>query len=232
MPNGNGWHILLGDYFTHHALKREQAEECVTQVFLRYSTKTDTPAWGTGAPPLLFWRLARDVLCEYFRQQERQRQQMEKLRAALTNTCECCAEMLAIDRLDAERFANRLPNRLREVLELRLQGYTCAEIARQLSLSPGTVKAYLAELRKKFAQYYGYDPTKKGSRDGNIYGSLSGGEVSASHRKEERQNALEEDSGLDGGRSVRGKRVRPAPHSRRARRARGGGDGPDKPAAE
>lgn len=231
MPNGDGWHILLGDYFTHHALKREQAEECVTQVFLRYSTKTDTPAWGTGAPPPLFWRLARDVLCEYFRRQERQKQQREKLQGAVANTREFCAEMLAIDRLDAERFANRLPDRLREVVKLRLQGYTCAEIAKQLSLSPGTVKAYLAELREKFVQYFGYDPTKKRSCDGNVYGSLSGAEPSASPREEERQNALEEVSGLDGGRFVRGKRVRSASHPRRARRA-WGEDGPDKPAAE
>lgn len=151
----------------------------------------------------------------------REKQRLEKLQCVLTCDAETCVETLAIDELDAERFANSLPERLREVLELRLQGHTCAEIAQQMSLSPGTVKAYLAELRKKFVKYYGYDPTKTPCCDGNIYGSFSGAEASASHR--EAQNAREEVSGLDGGRSVRGKRVRSAPHTRRARRARGGG---------
>ncbi|GBC95594.1 hypothetical protein HRbin16_01385 [bacterium HR16] len=201
MLNGDEWHIALRDYFTHHALKREQAEECVTQVFLRYHAKADAPPWDADTPPPLFWRLARDVLCEHFRRQTREKQRLEKLQCALTCNAETCVETLAVDELDAERFANSLPERLRQVLELRLQGYTCAQIAEQMSLSPGTVQAYLAELRKKFVKYYGYDPTKSPSRDGNIYGSLSGAEASASHREEERQNALEEVSGLDDGRS-------------------------------
>lgn len=220
MPDGDGWHTILCNYFVHHALQREQAEECVTQVFLRYSTRSDVPPWGKHAPPPLLWRLARDVLCEHFRQQAREKQRLENLRCVLKCGAETCVEALAVDELDAERFANNLPERLREVLQLRLQGYTCAQIAQQMSLSPGTVKAYLAELRKKFVKYYGYDPTKSPSRDGNIYGSLSGVEASVDG---EIQNALKEVSGLDGGKSVRGKRVRSAPHSRRAGRARGGG---------
>jgi hypothetical protein len=190
------------------------------QVFLRYSTRSDVPPWGKHALPPLLWRLARDVLCEHFRQQAREKQRLEPLRCVLKCDAETCVEALAVDELDAERFANNLPERLREVLQLRLQGYTCAQIAQQMSLSPGTVKAYLAELRKKFVKYYGYDPTKSPSRDGNIYGSLSGVEASVDG---EIQNALKEVSGLDGGKSVRGKRVRSAPHSRRAGRARGGG---------
>ena len=227
MFNEDGWHIALRDYFMRRALKREQAEECVTQVFLRYHTKADAPPWGVGTPPPLFWRLARDVLCEHFRRQTQVKQRLEKLQFALTCDAETCVETLAIDELDAERFVNSLPDRLRRVLELRLQGYTCAEVAEQMSLSPGTVKAYLAELRKKFVKYYGYDPTETPCCDGNIYGSFSGAEASASYEEEERQNALEEVSGLDGGRSVRGKRVRPSPHTCRARRARGGAQPPE-----
>jgi RNA polymerase sigma factor (sigma-70 family) len=222
MPNGDSWHIVLRDYFTHHALQREQAEECVTQVFLRYSTKAGAPPWDGDTPSPLLWRLARDVMCEHFRQQARQKQRAEKLQGTLAGTLPICPDVLAVDRLDAERFADALPDRLREVLELRLQGYTCADIAKRLALSPGTVKGYLAELRKKFVQYYGYDPTKTPSRDGNIYGSLSGVEASVSHQEGQREDAFEEVSGVDGSGSVRGERVRSAPHSRRVGRARGG----------
>lgn len=85
----------------------------------------------------------------------------------------CDVEEMAIDAVECGRFMAFLPGRLREVLRLRLQGDTYAEIAQALSLSGGTVKSYGAQLREILRKYFGHDPTKSSSRIGNIHGGLS-----------------------------------------------------------
>ena len=110
------------------------------------------------------------------------------------------------------------------VLTLRVEGYTCREIAEQLAIAVGTVKSYLAELRQKFRDFYGYDPTKRPSQGGYINGNAS--EVSTPHGKEDISNASTHRSGHDGGSASGGKRVCPAAHPRRARRRAGGGVDP------
>jgi len=222
MEHPEGWQQRLWGYFCHHRMTLPEAQDCAQEVCLRYARMANAPLWGQGDPPDLLWRLAHDVLCEYCRRADRHAALLKRLAQERLCVSSYGVEARAIDALDADRFTNTLPGRLREVLELRLQGYTVAEIAKHLSLSPGTVKAYLAELRRRFVKYYGYDPTKTPSSVGNIYGGLSGAEASTSPREEDRKDARQKVSGVDGGRSVRGERARSASHARGVRRAGGG----------
>jgi len=65
--------------------------------------------------------------------------------------------------IDGERFVASLPPRLRAVLELRLAGYSWDKAAQQLGVKASTLRGYLPELRAKFVDFFGYDPSKRAS---------------------------------------------------------------------
>jgi DNA-directed RNA polymerase specialized sigma24 family protein len=65
--------------------------------------------------------------------------------------------------IDGERFLASLPPRLRTALALRLAGYSWDEAAQQLGVSASTLRGYLPELRAKFVDFFGYDPSKRAS---------------------------------------------------------------------
>jgi DNA-directed RNA polymerase specialized sigma24 family protein len=65
--------------------------------------------------------------------------------------------------IDGERFLASLPPRLRAVLELRLAGYSWDKAAQQLGVKASTLRGYLPELRAKFVDFFGYDPSKRAS---------------------------------------------------------------------
>jgi len=217
------WHSWLCVYFRNRALPTQEAHDCAHEAFLRYTQHAEAPAWNDGNPPALLWQIAHDVLCEYCRQRDRHARLQQRLIQHQRCAPPCDVEEMAIDAVECERFMASLPGRLREVLQLRLQGYTYADIAQALTLSQGTVKSYGAQLREKFRKYFGYDPTKSPSRIGNIHGGLSEEALPLSE-KEEVDDA--QGTGMDSGGAVRGKRVRSAPHARRARTVRGGGTAP------
>ena len=223
-PPVEDWCAFMLEYWRRHGLSDEQARDCLSEAFLRYRRKRGLPAWGMGEPPPALWVIARDLLCEHWRRRSREQKQVEQLQAQYR--CRC--EQFCDDEPEAQTFQLSLPPRLNEVLTLRLEGYTCREIAERLAIAVGTVKSYLAELRQKFRDFYGYDPTKRPSQGGYINGNAS--EVSTPHGKEDISNASTHRSGHGGGSASGGKRVRPAAHSRRARR-RGGGGGFRKPDA-
>jgi len=62
--------------------------------------------------------------------------------------------------IDGERFVASLPSRLRAAVELRLAGYSWDEAAQQLGVSASTLRGYLPDLRAKFVDFFGYDPSK------------------------------------------------------------------------
>ncbi len=218
MPD-DSWLWRLCVYFRNRALSTQEAHDCAHEVFLRYTQHADAPAWNEGNPPALLWQIARDVLCEYCRQRDRHARLQQRLIEHQRCAPPCDVEEMAIDAVESERFMAFLSGRLREVLQLRLRGYTYAEIAQALSLSEGTVKSYGAQLREKFRKYFGYDPTKSPSRIGNIHGGLSE-EALLLSEKEEVDDA--QGTGMDSRGAVGGKRVGSAPHARRTRTARGG----------
>ncbi|MFQ3610128.1 MAG: sigma-70 family RNA polymerase sigma factor [Fimbriimonadales bacterium] len=64
---------------------------------------------------------------------------------------------------DAQAFLDSLPEGLREVLQLRLEGYSWEEVGRLLGRNANTLRSYLPDLRKKFIEFFGYDPSKRAS---------------------------------------------------------------------
>ena len=65
--------------------------------------------------------------------------------------------------INGERFVASLPPRLHAAVELRLAGYSWDEAAQQLGVSASTLRGYLPELRAKFVDFFGYDPSKRAS---------------------------------------------------------------------
>jgi DNA-directed RNA polymerase specialized sigma24 family protein len=65
--------------------------------------------------------------------------------------------------IDSEQFLASLPPRLRTAVELRLAGYSWEQAAQQLGVKASTLRGYLPELRAKFVDFFGYDPSKRAS---------------------------------------------------------------------
>ena len=65
--------------------------------------------------------------------------------------------------IDGEQFLASLPPRLRAVLELRLAGYSWDKAAQQLGVKASTLRGYLPELRAKFVEFFGYNPSNRAS---------------------------------------------------------------------
>jgi DNA-directed RNA polymerase specialized sigma24 family protein len=65
--------------------------------------------------------------------------------------------------IDGERFVASLPPRLHAAVELRLAGYSWEEAAQQLGVSASTLRGYLPDLRAKFVDFFGYDPSNRAS---------------------------------------------------------------------
>lgn len=63
--------------------------------------------------------------------------------------------------IDGERFLASLPPRLSTALELRLAGYSWDEAAQRLGVKASTLWGYLPDLRAKFVDFFGYDPSKR-----------------------------------------------------------------------
>ena len=74
--------------------------------------------------------------------------------------------------VDSERFLASLPPRLRAMLELRLAGYSWDEAAQQLGVKASTLRGYLPELRAKFVEFFGYDPSNRASESFDGLGRL------------------------------------------------------------
>lgn len=211
------WASLALKFWRSHGVSPEAAQELLIELFLRYSQRQLLPPWGQGMPPPVLRQIVRDLLTEHWRWQSRTKRQMDALRAHY-----CCMEQPCLAReIDPLLFRNDLPLRLREVLSLRLEGETCAEIAQHLGIGTGTVKSYLRQLRQKFVEFFGYDPTKRSASSGYISDNARKGHHSGEEEvsKHDTQSACDDDAG-----SVGGKRVRTAPHSGHTRRRAGGVD--------
>lgn len=84
---------------------------------------------------------------------------------------EACADGVALvemgealeSEMDVALFLAWLPEHLRAPLALRLQGYSWEEAARLLGRRSSTLRAYLPELRSKFVEFFGFDPSKRAS---------------------------------------------------------------------
>lgn len=157
----------------------EEANDCVSEVMLRYNKRTGAFPCQQPAPDLpLLRQLARDVACEHIRARlRRQRLEQEYLAQMRCERAVAPSPMaLAIAHLDGEQFHTSLPDYLRQTLRLMEQGYSAKEIAEQLGVAVGTVYAYQNELRRKFVDFFGYDPRKSGVRVGNYSGYSARGD--------------------------------------------------------
>ncbi len=115
------------------------------------------------ADPLHAWRWCclklRALACDAHRHTQRH-PSLSLEEAPESLVCVEMAEQVQGD-VDGEAFVAQLPPRLRAVVQLRLQGFSWEEIARQLRVKASTVRGYLPELRARFVAFFGYDPSKR-----------------------------------------------------------------------
>lgn len=153
-------------------LSREDAEECVSEVLLRYTIRRGALPWEEERPePALIDLLTRDVAHERLRCLHR-RQRLHETYERLQQSFQVLPtpEDVAISSAEVETFRKQLPEYLLRTLDLLVDGYTPREVANLLKVSVGTVYAYRAELREKFIEYFGYDPRNSRTRIGNYIG--------------------------------------------------------------
>jgi DNA-directed RNA polymerase specialized sigma24 family protein len=63
------------------------------------------------------------------------------------------------EEVDSEAFLASLPKRLREVLELRLAGYSWAEAAQRFGVKASTFAGIFARIAGEIRGFFGYDPS-------------------------------------------------------------------------
>jgi DNA-directed RNA polymerase specialized sigma24 family protein len=157
-------------------LSYDDAEDGVTCILLFYHRRTGDYPWKETKPDVLLLRtLCHDYASAYWRKQKRRERLLDGWMPPSPESSRHL-EAIAIGELCAQEFMQALSARLRAVARRRLQGDTCAEIAQSLGVSRGTAQAYLRDPRQLFKKFFGYDPTKRGSRGSNRYGKLDGKE--------------------------------------------------------
>jgi DNA-directed RNA polymerase specialized sigma24 family protein len=170
----NEWQHWVRTYCTHAGLNERDADECVSEVLLRYRHRRGTYPWEEPAPDEKLLRLlVQNVICEYKRTCAR-RQHLEREYCALQQALFAATEtpeQQAVSNAAAEQFRAQLPCYLRQTLELLEAGYTPAEIAQQLGVCVSTVYTYRRELKAHFIRFFGYDPRISGVRVVNYSGS-------------------------------------------------------------
>jgi len=151
----------------HLGLNPDDAQDCVTEVCLRYRKRTGTFPHDEETPDLRLLRLLTlNVVREHQRTQQR-RLRLEQDYFALQRQQQANAPTpmaQAIARVDCEQFRAQLPDYLRRTLELMEAGDTPKAIAARLGVAVGTVYSYQRELRERFVEFFGYDPRKSGGR--------------------------------------------------------------------
>ncbi len=103
--------------------------------------------------------------------------------------------------IDAQAFLDSLPEGLREMLQLRLQGYSWEETARLLGRNPNTLRSYLPDVRERFVEFFGYDPSKRASESFNRVAGENAPEVGGMDDEgtERSEEEFTDDTGSAGG---------------------------------
>jgi len=167
------WQHRLRSQCACAGLMTVDADECVSEVLLRYRHRRGAYPWEEPAPNEKLIRiLVQNVVYEYKRTCAR-RQHLEReycaLQQALFATAET-HERQAVSNAAADQFRAQLPCYLRQTLELLEAGYTPAEIAQQLGICASTIYTYRRELKAHFIRFFGYDPRISGGRVVNCNG--------------------------------------------------------------
>lgn len=159
-------------------LTNDDADECVSEILLRYRHRRGAYPWEEPAPDEKLLRLlVQNVVCEYKRTCAR-RQHLEREYCALQQALFAATETpehQALSNAAADQFRAQLPCYLRQTLELLEAGYTPAEIAQQLGVCVSSVYTYRRELKAHFIRFFGYDPRISGVRVVNYSGSARTG---------------------------------------------------------
>ncbi len=148
------WIARTVRYCRAHGLSSEDAQDSVSEVLLRYQHVRGAYPWEEEQPSKwVLWIKARDVSKELIRREAR-RLQLLAHHIDATPSRPSPNEDEIVSNIDAMRFVQSLPSRLRKLVILRLEGHTHSECAQQMAVSVRTVKRYACELRRQFFQYF------------------------------------------------------------------------------
>ena len=170
MSGGTVWEFLedhrerLLEYCRLLCPDLQQAEDLLHDAALRVQERFD-PARSSGDAALMAY-LKQTVLSLWLNRLRREKRSrtvpLEELAQPLPDPRG--GGLPDDETVMARHFIQSLPPRLREVAELyTYQDLTTEEIAQRLSLSAGTVRGYLAEIRRRGRIYFGLTEDKEDS---------------------------------------------------------------------
>lgn len=169
-PSAYDWIEWLRMRLVRSGLPLEEAEDCTTEILLRYQRRKGCYPWEQlDADKRLLVSLVCDKACEYYRKQVRRtRAERAYLMRQSPHLSNPSPEEEAIGRVLVKQFTAYLPPHLRGVLELRLEGLNTTEIARELGISVGAVCRYLSDLRQYWLRFLGPNPIERVDNSGII----------------------------------------------------------------
>lgn len=195
----------------------EDARDLAQEVAIGYVARLGVEPWNDALPQTaLLYCLLHHVIASYHRRRAREREGLQRLCAHLSSTPQQDIEQVAIEHLTFGELLSQMSPSMREIAVLVLEGYTFREIAEQLGIPQGTVKARF---------YRGAEDLRQKVCEGCNQTAESGDLIIDIPHTPERSAGDEPQasSGENAPRSERGGTGVPALRRRRRRKSLGGG---------
>lgn len=154
------WFDLVCRWCQSEGLPLADAEDCVWEVFERYQHRHKAYPWEEPSPDFgLLRQKAHDVSVDFKRKQVRRERLLEQASVFLPKAAVASPEQFVTELLDEEAFLAQLPKHLRDFAQLRQSGCIIQESAEKMSITLGTAKRYNHEIKRRLAEFYGFDTT-------------------------------------------------------------------------
>lgn len=96
------------------------------------------------SPKAMIFKVANSVLCDYLRNKK----QFENA-ISFDELYDYADNYDFTNEVEASTYFNKLSNREKKIVELKIEGYNSTEIGKKLNISASTVRTYLEKIRKK-----------------------------------------------------------------------------------
>lgn len=134
---------------------KQVAEEIVQDIFTQVWQKRDTLQFNQGFAGYLY-RMGQNRVCDFYRKLQRDRQLLEKFKVTVIERYEPIEEALYYRESNAlllQALESLSPQQKKVYSLCKIEGWSYKQAARQLGISPFTVKEYLSTASKAVRNY-------------------------------------------------------------------------------